>query len=326
MKRFLLKIVFLLIPVLVLTLPIDLFLSRELKKANEFAQDEFSIWNDLYSGSVDAKVAIYGASRAWVQIDPGIIEKNTGLTAYNLGIDGHNFWLQYYRHKLLFAKNVKPDYIIMSLDLFTLQKNPELYNLEQFLPYMLFDNELKSFLEGYEGYTFLDYYVPLLRYYGKTKAIKYALKSSLNPVIPDSGRIHGYKAKIQEWNEDPNFANGKVGFMKADVDAKSFALFKLFLDECKKSNVKVIFVYTPDYIEGQRFVSNRREILDLYKSIALHNNIPYLDYSGDELCLKKEYFYNTSHLNKKGAELFTTMLVQDIGKYLSRQKIAGQVN
>src|SRR5688572_21527084 len=178
MKKLLIKCLLFVLPLLVLSLPADIFLSNGLKKANYYAQDEFSIWNDLYEGKIDSKVVIYGASRAWVHFDPALIEKNTGLSAYNLGLDGHNFWLQYYRHKLLFDKNKKPEIIIFALDPFTLCKRTDLYNLDQFLPYMLFNNELRHYLDPFEGFSFFDFYIPLFRYYGKTKAIKYASKSS----------------------------------------------------------------------------------------------------------------------------------------------------
>lgn len=89
-------------------------------------------------------------------------------------------------------------------------------------------------------------------------------------------------------------------------------MFDTFLQECKNNNIKVTLVYTPEHIEGQNFISNRKEVIDLYKNFAEKYNLRFLDYSADSICLKKMYFYNTTHLNKKGSELFTKKLAQDL--------------
>jgi lysophospholipase L1-like esterase len=52
--------------------------------------------------------------------------------------------------------------------------------------------------------------------------------------------------------------------------------------------------------------------MDTLKSIATRFSIPYLDYSPDSLMYHKELFYNTTHLNKKGAEIFTRQLAADL--------------
>ena len=43
-----------------------------------------------------------------------------------------------------------------------------------------------------------------------------------------------------------------------------------------------------------------------------YNNVIYLDYSTDSMCQDTTYFLNSSHLNKKGAEIFSAKLVRDI--------------
>jgi lysophospholipase L1-like esterase len=50
----------------------------------------------------------------------------------------------------------------------------------------------------------------------------------------------------------------------------------------------------------------------LYRKYADDYQIPFFDYSNDSLCLNKELFYNTTHLNKKGADLFSKKLASDL--------------
>ena len=85
-----------------------------------------------------------------------------------------------------------------------------------------------------------------------------------------------------------------------------------FLKECKRDNIKLIFVYTPEYIEGQKFVANRTSIFKTFSKYSKKYEIPFYDYSKDSLCLDKKYFYNSNHLNKTGAEIFTNKLIDTL--------------
>ena len=88
--------------------------------------------------------------------------------------------------------------------------------------------------------------------------------------------------------------------------------FEQFINECNRDGIKVIFVYSPEYIDGQVFVKNRKEIISKYQYFANKYNLDFFDYSNDTMCMKKEFFYNAEHLNKKGSELFTKKLVRDM--------------
>jgi tagatose-1,6-bisphosphate aldolase len=79
-----------------------------------------------------------------------------------------------------------------------------------------------------------------------------------------------------------------------------------------KEGVKVVFVYTPEYIEGQKFIQGRKELISLYSKYSKQYNIPFYDFSNDVICYKKDFFYNSNHLNKDGAELFTRKFVDTL--------------
>ena len=78
----------------------DVFISTNLKRANKFAEKEYSTWNDIIEGKVNSDIIIYGNSRAWVQFNSAMMTDSLHLPTYNLGIDGHNFCLQYLRHSV----------------------------------------------------------------------------------------------------------------------------------------------------------------------------------------------------------------------------------
>ena len=99
-------------------------------------------------------------------------------------------------------------------------------------------------------------------------------------------------------------------------DKSTENLLHSFLQECRDLRIKVILVYSPEQIEGQNFVTNRSEIINTFNDLAKDFNIFFLDYSNDAMCKDKNLFYNSMHLNAKGAELFSKKLVTDL-KYMS---------
>lgn len=312
MKKFILTLLCFCLPIIILLIPIDYLLSNKLKGLNDFAKGENLVWNDIYNSNVNDDIVIYGSSRAWVHIDPLLIESKLGRKAYNLGIDGHNFWLQNLRHQELLKYNQKPDYIIYSVDVFTLAKRKDLYNYDQFLPYMLGNDNIHDFTSSYEGFSYFDYNFPLIRYEGKKNVIRQAFKTSILEDNVKLARVKGYRGIEKKWNKDFDKAKQKKVNFSVEIDLASVEKFELFLDECEKNSIKVIFVYTPEYIEGQEFVSNRNEIVSLFEELAVKHKILFLNYSDNSISKQKKYFYNALHLNKTGAELFTNKLIKDL--------------
>ena len=312
MKQFLKKIVLFILFTFLLAYPLDIIISNQLKKSNSYARGEYSVWNDLFEGKIDSEIVIYGSSRAWVHINPELLENSFGRSSYNLGIDGHNFRLQYLRHKTLLKYNIPPKYIILSFDIWSLQKSVELYNSDQFLPYMLNNKDIIDYTSSYIGFSSLEYDLPLIRYFGNRNAAIQSIKNSTFFFQSKPKRKKGFQGMERSWSSDLSNAKTKMDFYEAKLDLAYVELFDKFLDECKQKEIKVILVYTPEYIEGQIFVKNRKEVFELYQEFSEKYKLTFLDYSNDKICKQKEYFYNSSHLNKKGADIFTKKLINDL--------------
>ncbi|CAM3822616.1 hypothetical protein FLGE108171_15850 [Flavobacterium gelidilacus] len=305
MKKFVIKFLLILSTLILLMTIADYYITKKLRASHNSA-GEIEVWNDIYNKNIDADIAIYGSSRAWVHISPTILEDTLNIKAYNFGIDGQSFPIQYLRHIEYLKYNKSPKVIIASVDIFSLAKTKDLYGLNQFLPYMLWNNNIKKFTSPYNGFSYEDYYFPLIRYYGNLKKINF------NKINNEPLRYKGYKGMEREWNADLAKAKLKMNKYNIDIDSSSIKLFEQFLLECKTDKITVILVYTPEHIDGQKFVKNRKEIINIYNDFSNKYNLLFLDYSNDELCQKKDYFYNASHLNKKGSEIFTSKLSHDI--------------
>jgi len=316
MKKFIYRFIIFVLPFVLLAYPVDIFLSHNLKKTNEYA-GEIEVWNDIYNGNINADILIYGSSRAWTHINPTIIGDSLKMSSYNLGIDGHAFELQYFRHKEYLKHNRNPKVIILSLDIFGLDKKTELFNKNQFLPFMLWNTDIYKYTSTFKGYNWFDYNLPLIRFLCNQKATIHSL-ISIFKTNNKKFRTKGFKGKKQIWDGKFEKAKKQLGSYKANIDKYSFNLFEQFIQECKTKNIKLILVYTPEYIEGQKFIANRAEVISIYDSLARKYNINFIDYSNDEICTQKQNFYNATHLNYKGADIFTSKLVNDIKKSLQK--------
>ena len=308
MKRIVIRLIIFCLPIIILVYPLDLLISNGLRYST-YSDGEIETWSDLYNGELNSEHLFYGSSRAWVHFSPSIMEEETELPFYNMGVDAHNFYMQYLRHQELLKYNLKPKMIVCGLDMASLEKRTDLYNKNMFLPFMLWNKSIEKTALTYEGFSKTDFIIPLYRYIGQFDAIKSGIKYYINP--DDRFRYKGYKGRDETWNSDLS----QVGSFKINLDSISVQLFQNFIKECKLDSISLILVYTPEYVEGQNLVKNRSEIMDMYNKWAEKYNIPFLDYSNDSISYHKEYFYNAMHMNKTGSELFTRKLAKDLVKY-----------
>jgi hypothetical protein len=318
MKRFAAETTIFVIPLFFLLYALDIFISSRVRKSASDLAGEIEVWNDIYSGSLAADIAIYGSSRAWVHINPKIFEDSLDFNVYNFGIDGHNFSIQFLRHLEYIRQNPTPKIIILSIDVFTLEKRSNLYNLDQFLPYMLWNHNINRFTRTFEGFSDFDYFVPFVRYSDSRNSIKKTFKSKLS--VNTKLRYKGFRGYEMAWNEDLSKAKKETAEYIFKPDEPTQELFEQFINECRENNIELILVYSPEYIEGQKFVTNRDEMINLFKHFSKKHNLLFLDYSGDDIGKEKKYFYNSQHLNSTGADLFTKILICDLKRSIKLLK------
>lgn len=297
------------LPPVLLLYALDIFISKNLRRSN---LGENAVWRVLYDGQINADIVINGASRAWEHINPMIITDSLNLNTYNIGINGYPFDMQYLRHELLMKYNTHPRVIIQSIDFMTFGPHANLFDPNQFLPYMQSSNLMLNCIKNYDGYNWFDCHIPFIRYYGKGLSIHQAILLFANKMDNTPTRIKGFSGVDAQWNNNFNDAKKTLNYYHIQFDTAEVTLFDKYLSQCKKDNIKVIFVYTPEHVAGQRFVNNRKQLFDIIHHFSKKYSVPLYDYSTDTMCYKTKYFYNAEHLNKTGAELFSKKFAHDL--------------
>ena len=281
---------------LLLGITIDLSYSEVLIHSND---RRYEAWYDLMHGKIDADIIVNGSSRAWVHISPIILDSILQTNTYNLGIDGSSINRQIRKYRLFQQYNRKPKLIIQNIDCWALDEVVG-YEREQFFPYFWNNYIRKEFYET-EPISFTEKYIPLVRYHGKF---------SMSSFVPHPKTlIRGYKGLDLVWNGKQYNEIESIVFSYNNLVAKSF---DNFLQSVTKNGIKVVFVYTPQYIGATHKITNLNEMHAFYKKIADKYDIPILDYTNMWICNDTTYFYNAMHLNRNGAEIFSDSLANDI--------------
>lgn len=288
---------------------IDLVISSGLRKTDI---RKYAVWNDIYKGSLHPDLIVIGSSRAWCGYNTYILDSMLSCDSYNLGIDGHGIEYQILRYDTYCRYNNPPQVVLVNIDfLSTLGVSADSqYEREQFFPY-IHDKELISRVSSAKKITCLDEYMPLVRYFGYREDFEEGVMAFLGKTqFVDGGMYKGYRGNEYKWEEGSVLPNDTL--ISASIDKEAAGLLDSFVQRLCNEGVKVVLVKSPVYQPLMEKFVNIQESDSVFASISNRYGIPVLSYYCSNICFDKSYFYNPSHLNKKGSESFTLALCYDL--------------
>ena len=301
MKRFLQDILIVLGILMMFSISFDYVFSNYLKQSKA---RKYVGWNDIIYDSVNADLLVIGSSRAWVQYDTYIMDSMLNTNSYNLGIDGSllNRQMLKYRTYEHYQKR-KAKAVIINVDYYSTIGNKTIgYEYEQFFPY-LWNRFTREEMRKTEPFTLGELYLPMYRFY------KQSVYSAFLESNEDTTLYNGYEGKDRNWDGSKFLEIDTWHFNKNEEVARDF---DRFLDHLKEQNVKIVFVCAPIYIGLTYKVDNLPEFYATFQTYSDKYQIPILDYTYYYLSYDTAFFYSALHLNKTGAELFTTKLCHDL--------------
>ena len=264
------------------------------------ATRKYVVWNEMIHTDIDADLLIMGNSRAMGQYSPQIFDSVFGINSYNLGIDGGSFDRQLARYDVYrHYQQRAPGYIIQNIEFATLGHTVG-YEREQFMPYLMYPYFRKRIREA-EPFSLGELYIPMYRYY-----ISYFYNDYFKF---DFHVVKGYLGEDRVW--DGKKLNETEPFTQ-EVDPNTLRLFVNYIEKVQQEGIKLVLVIAPLYKDGKGKVLNFDEIHGIYYDLSEKYDIPLLDYTDCWLSQDTVFFYNATHLNKTGAELFTRRLCHDL--------------
>jgi hypothetical protein len=272
---------------------------------------DLGAFNRAMRGQVNADIVISGSSRAYCHYDPSIISEITGKKTFNLARDGSHTDLELGVLKAYLKHNKKPALIIQNLDMHTFVPTPkdEIPKPTQYIPY-LDQPEIYNMIRGINPGAWKWKAIPLYGYVVEDVNFGWlqGFKGLLGRNSPED-HIDGYFPADRQWNKDfdrfkMKHPNG-VGFQ---VDPRGVQVVEELISICKTNGIQLALVYSPQYYEMLDLVTNRAEVFTAFREISERTGTPFWDYTQASYCHDKKYFYNSQHLNRTGAEIFSREL------------------
>lgn len=307
MKKFLLHIILFSCILLTIALLFDAFLTQ---RAMRIRTSPFAAWNDIYHDSIHSDVLVMGSSRAYVHFNPAVIDTILHVNSYNLGMNGRPADAQIIRYHVYRKHGYpKPKLILYEVSHGTMQKSNG-YERDQFVPYLLLDKNLWKSCHKLEHFSWPDRFIPCWRYLGRQDLMRKLITSSSSASKDYNTNLYkGFHGFDKKWDGNALKKQASVTYTK---DSTILRQFQEFLTECRQEDIPVVLIVSPFYIGGTEKMSDYAGMHNMFAEIAHKNGIPLLDYTYDELSYDTTYFYNTMHLNKTGANLFSEKVAHAI--------------
>lgn len=301
MNKFLFKLGLFIALLTSLTYGLDYVIQEGLKKTD---YREISKWNEVIEGNINAEILVIGSSRALFQFDSNLIEEKTGISCYNLGVNGNTFQVQDYILDLYLNSNKLPSRIYWIVDLHSFNFTTEVFRYEQFIPYSK-NVFIDSILNLNQEINPILMKIPIIRF-GNNPVLKYRGVLSYFDINREVGKIKkGFRMPVTMW--DGKFDLFKANNPKGIVIEFDESIFNKFVNKSlrlKDKKIEIIWVTVPYYIEGIDLINNKVEVINKIYQASVENNIKFSNYIENDMSLKKEYFFNATHLNKAGVEIF----------------------
>ena len=312
MRIFLIKTLFYLCFTMLIAYLLQSYIDNKFRNIYD---DTYADWNRLFKGEINADIVILGSSRAWVHYNPEIFENKFGLTCYNLGLDGGGLAMQKAKWDSYIANNKPPKFVIQDIDLLTFgsRNDNEIFKKYRFLPY-LNKETIYSNLSLIDPFIKLEAFIPLIKYRGyKDEILNLLIENKINKERNKKGFL-GQKKQFDSLTYKKMIVNNDV-IVKSEEQIKLGERILLSLiKECKKNNTTVILAHSPIFSNALTLFPQQKDFINIIHNISMNNECEFLDFSNDSINRDTINFYNTTHLNYKGADKFSNKFVTALQK------------
>ena len=253
--------------------------------------------------STQARILIFGSSRANRHYVPEVFEEAWDLDYHNVARDGTGV---FYHYAILtgILKRYSPHIIVLDLTPREFDKSQYPYNnLSFLLPYAQRHSEIRSIVElrsRYEKLKLLSQIYPFNSY------LLSIAKGMLEHEISGQEDNKGYIPLSGKWvlpMEKAHFPRD------TEIDQVRVDYFDRFVSLAQGSGIQVYVIVSPFYQE----FDNTPPSIQIARDICRDRRVPFFDFSQSDIFHKRpELFRDTGHLNHEGAQIFSRMAVSRI--------------
>jgi hypothetical protein len=271
--------------------------------------------NKITNHVIDPDLIIFGSSVSQVGVDPAIIHERTNLSTYNCSINGTRF-LQYKGLIDEFASYSKNNrYVVFVETFFSFETVDALTMPENFLSEIQNPNIYNSLYSIQPDLAWRCRYIPFYRYVPVSyRYYKQSVIGWHKMIVPsvNNDTNNGYLPVDRQWEADADDAINNMKPFKVQIDERIVQKYITTIQKLEANGEKVFLVLTPMYNQMFRRVTDITPVREVMKGIAEKTGANLLDYTQSSICEKKSFFYNSNHLNRTGAEVFSGQLADTL--------------
>jgi len=261
-------------------------------------------------------VFVLGSSRARHHVVPAILRERLSASVFNAGIDGHGFLYAIMLLDLWTRSHAAPKAILLHVDPSSLAySEQELARTSVFSGYFSESERVRSILLMRGKYEWLKYLSSSYRFNGKVFPI---IK---NLITRPDDTFDGYVGL--EGSLEPGSIPIAIPGESENEHSVSFWDKKInYLSElaryCKTNGTRLILFHSPRFQEDPAALAAwSKRLSDLEFS---HEGVEFLDLSAqthDLIVGRSDLFKDVAHLNARGAQMFSTLLADEIARRLA---------
>ena len=301
-KKFLTACLVFVLGVLALDNLVGLFFDQMLEKlpneGERVAKSNYSL------KKVEADLIVIGSSRAECHYDTEVLSKSfPEYTVYNCGGDGQGFL---YCNVLLngMVNRYTPKVVIWDMQFHELYKKK--HNLSLLYPHYTHDTYIYNTLNSEEDVSFrLKMLLNSYRYNATSLRI-------LRSVYTPSAVLENKKGFGPRPVRKNMIVPSEKGGRDADLDPNMVNHLQATIDKLHTKGIKLVIVMSPVF----NVAENNNTVAKL-EEICKENNVLFVNHSQlDGFVHNSDLFYDSNHLNSKGAEIFSETLVKQIKGFI----------
>lgn len=272
--------------------------------------------NGIVSHELDFNLTIWGASTAYVNFNPQLIIDSLDITAFNMGIDGTN--IDQYEGLLneYIAYSQESKYLVIAVDLHQgLSDRESLYHFNNWAHHIDNKNIFNCFLDIDASKMKKLKYIP---FYSLTQFDKHAFPIFRKNILNKQKEYFFPKHGFHPLNSNLKIEQTISKSFLSSINQRSFNKLKSAADKAVSRNIKTYIVITPCYSEGLKQITNSEEFISKVNTLN-SNGIKVLDFSNSYISENIDFFSDNTHLNKKGADELTNLLISSLTRKKNTQ-------
>ena len=269
-------------------------------------------------------ILIAGSSHAQFGVSPEIIFEKLNTTALNIAYGGGaNMGLQLtLLKKIVKERKLVPKTVILGVDVFSLNDDPvysdelqtaffnEPVNYKEFISKKilvsyckLYSGSIPGYIKQLKGGNFT------LPYFTKNRSYNLSMFSKFEKIeISETGWVKGYGILNKNY-----IRYGKTVFnpsKKAVDDLNEYVLL------CKSNHIQLIFIQIPEHAVSLAFWKKYEDFDKWMNQYSKQNDCFFWNFNSESSfpVQQDSLFFDSDHLNRSGAELFSSQLCNSLRK------------